>query len=650
MTSTTDLYNLPVAGFLEKLLSERHPELDFAPGSALHDMLVTPSALLLQPLRDYARVALRNLKLRHHAVMNEEELDALASNFLVARRTGERARGVQRVFFARPQSTAISSEARFFDRDGRAFQPLGVTGTSAAAMAGSYDRPSGQYYVDVPCTAADDGVEYEAGAGAVALFQGIPGAVRTLNPQAYSAARDRDSNTQLYARVRGSVVNRDLVKAASIRAAVVDAFPSVRSVRVVGFGDPGMTRDIVTASLAAAPLFRFSFCRKYNLPLDATGAVNHYESDGVTVVRTPIGGRVGAIVDDLDVDFAAIPTSLDGVETTYVPLQPGFRIRLFGSDANDPDIGDYVVSRVLDAPVEPGGPDKRVALLTRALDRESQAEDATELYRYTVVGGVASERFHVGGKVDVLIDSSADVERAVTVAALATDDNGTAEVPLTASASLPSGAPLFEDAVGFADPVLTVLRVEELSFTSDAVLSELTPNVNYLVIRRDRRSRFTLAENDVLVIRGRRADGSSRYAGSRLRVTYVTNPDYAAVQAFLSDDERRDVARDVLVRPPEPVLVDVALRYRGAVVADVVRGAVADLFAAKGFGAEVSAAEIVSAALAAGATDVELPISLTTYADDGGGTVTASSSQDRIACTATQVFRLRSTASVARRG
>jgi len=645
---TYDRFNLPVAPFLERLLAERYPDLDVAPGSALHDLLITPAAFLLQPHRDYMRVAARNLKIRNYAAMNESELDALASNFLVARRDGTRARGTQRVYFSRPQAVMVAVAARFFDAAGRAFVPASAVGVSLSEMTANYDTASAQYFVDVPITASVDGTEYAVGAGSITVVQGVPGAVRTSNLKALTPARDRDSNTELYRRVLGSVVNRDLVKSASIQATIQDNFATVRAVRVAGFGDAAMTRDVVRASLAAQPLFRFSHCLKYNLPLDATGAVNHYEADGISVVQTPVGGRVGAIVDALDIDFFSIPVSLDGVETIRTPLQPGFRIRLFGADADDPDIGDYVVTQVTDAPAEPGGIDVRIALLDRPLDLESDPGDAVDKFRYTIVGSVASERFHVGGKVDVYVDSTADVEKEVIVSSLVTDDNGVAEVPLTASATLPSGAPMFENAVGFENPVVVVARIEEMSFTADVVLSTLTPGVNYVVVRQANRSRYTLADNDVLIIRGTRSDGTARYAGSRLRVTYLTNSDYAAIQTYLDDDMRRDVARDILVKPPQTLLLDLDFAYRGPLEQADVAAYVQEYVAGKGFMAEVTVNEILTLLAGLGVTDVALPMTLTSYYDLGTGETTVTTSQDRIVCSSAQVFRVLSTPSIRR--
>ena len=116
-------FNIPVEQFLIDLLKESYPDLNLNDGSAIHDLIVRPIALMLQPHRDYIRVMARNLKLRNFQVMNEAEMDSLASNFLVSRRDGAQARGVQRVFFNAVQPVNITTSARFLDAQGRSFTP-----------------------------------------------------------------------------------------------------------------------------------------------------------------------------------------------------------------------------------------------------------------------------------------------------------------------------------------------------------------------------------------------------------------------------------------------------------------------------------------------------------------------------------------------
>ena len=644
-----DRFNLPVLPFLARLLRERHPDLNVSPGSAVYDLLLRPAALMLQPQRDFLRVTQRNLSLRNFNAMDEAALDGLAANFLVERRAGTKARGVQRVFFTRAQPVSVGSAARFYDDEGHAFRPLNPLALTQAQLSANTVAATGEYYADVPVVAEEPGEAYVVGAGTVRNVQGVTGATRTVNERSFAFGRDADSNSELYVRVRDSLVNRDLVKKPAIAKAVLDAFDSVRRVEVVGFGDPDMTRDVTTATLAAQELFRRSFCKKVNLPLDGEGNVKFVEDDGVTVVVTPVGGHVGALYDVLDLDFTNLSVTFDGQVYEQIAVQPGFSARLFGSVDDDPDLGDYVVRRVAYVPTEPGGPSRRVLMFDRAFAQVSENGDAVDKYPYTLLGGVHSSRFHTGGAVDVYVDSTADVERTTTLNQVVSAADGVYQVPL-ASAAATDGVSPFENGDGFATPVLAILKIEELDPAADVVVRTLIPGVHYVLVRAEQRGRYVQAAADALIVRGRNEDGAPLFDGARLRVTYLVNSDLPAIQAFLDDDSRRDVTKSVQVRPPQTALVDVDLSYRGeAAVADV-RSILSEYFVEKGFAAEITVNEIVSLLAFFGVTDVTMPVTLTTRYDRGDGRVDVESSQDRLRAGRVRRFRAAADLSVRKLG
>ena len=214
--SDANRFNIPVMEFLTTLLSESFPDLNLAEGSAIHDVLIRPASLLLQPQRDYSRLLLRNASLRNFQVMDEGEMDALAANFGVTRRDGVRARGVQRVFFQSLQPVQIGVEARFLDDTGRAFVPISSVSVTQSQLEAQTIPSTGEYYVDVPVVAVVAGEEGMVSAGTVRNYQGVQGATRTTNDEGFVAGRNSESNSELYARIIGSVTNRDLVKSSAI--------------------------------------------------------------------------------------------------------------------------------------------------------------------------------------------------------------------------------------------------------------------------------------------------------------------------------------------------------------------------------------------------------------------------------------------------
>ena len=641
-------FNIPVEQFLIDLLQESYPDLNLNEGSAIHDLVIRPVALMLQPHRDYIRVMARNLKLRNFQVMNEAEMDSLASNFMVTRRDGAQARGVQRVFFNAVQPVNVTVAARFIDTAGRRFSPSSNVFVTEEELQANFLPSTSEFFVDVPVISELVGEDQSAAAGTVTIVQGIRGATRTNNELGFTSGQNRDSNTDLYLRILNSVVNRDLVKKDGIEKVILDNFSSVRRVKVVGFGDKAMTRDVVSVNVDFQELFRVSFCKKHNVPLDNSGAIAFTDENGNLFSNVPF---VGAIYDVLDLDYLNLETSLDGVTTERIAVRPGYRIRLYGNDGTIDDAGDYTITQVVTSPVAAGGENKMLLLTDRPFSSTSLPNDADNRFKYTIIGPTAANNFHVGGKVDVYVDSAADAERSVVVSRVVTDAAGVAEVPIQASAFNDSGFPIFEDNTGFDLPVLVITKIEQLELETGAVIRELTPNKNYALVRSSSRAAFaSTSTRDVIVIRDPDTSSGLAFAGARLKISYLTNADYNTIDTFLKLDENRDVTKDMKIVRPIISLVNVDLSYRGPANVVDLENIFKDLVSSKGFDSEITVSEIISLLHLFGVTDIKMPVTLLVGTDLGDGSVKTYSSQDRVSVSGNEVFRPAATLSIRKLG
>jgi hypothetical protein len=642
-------FSLPAEAFITQVLQESYPALNLAPGSAIYDLFVTPAALIVQQLRDRSKVVSRNQGLLNYQTMLPEELDRLASNFFVSRRPGTHSTGVQRVVFSTPQVVNITPNAAFTNDDGIRFRPITSVTVSSSALSSNVIVETGEYFVDVACISESTGDQTELAAGAVTGFSGVPGAARTINSTDYVGGQNSESNSRLFSRIKSSLSNKDLVTSSSFKAAILETFTTVRAIKVVGFGDPLMERDVVSVSLAAERLFEQSFCQKVNLPLDASGNVQ-WEDDNGAVITAPIGGFVGAIYDLTGKDFNAIQASLDGRNVEIISVQPNFRVRLLNSE--DPDFvnNDFVVTRVEEVPVAPGGPAVKLVRLDRSLQDTSSVDvsAALDTNPYTILGAINSSHFHVGGKVDIYIDSVSDTTKTVNISVLpplSSSAPTASEVPLTSSfVNEVSGASLFEDGAGFEIPVLAVTKVELVDPSNDNfILQELTPNVHYNLVRKESRGKFTRTEDDVLVIRGSEVapetgDEIPLFVGGRIKVTYTTNPDIPTIQSFLDAEDNRDITKDVRVLAPDIVILDVGMSYRGALSQSAIVDILSEYIKEKSFGAEITVNEIVTVLAFFGVTDIIMPVTLRSRISSSSGTVSFEESTDRLALKDNQVL------------
>lgn len=653
-------FSLPVEAFLQQVLQEKHPKLNVAPGSAVYDLIITPAAVIQQQMRDRMRVIQRNQSLSNFSTMLPEEMDRLASNFFVTRRSGTRATGQQRVYFSVLQNVTIPTTAQFSNDTGLIFKPISQLFVSSTTLAFNIVAETGEYYVDVPVIADQIGENYRLLAGRITRFSGIVGATRTSNLFEMTGGSYAESNSELYARIKKSLSSRDTVKSGGIRSLILENFSSVKDVIVQGYGDPYMTRDTATVVMSIDKMFESSFAQKVNLPLDQNGNVAWTDSANELVVA-PIGGYVGAIYDLTGKDFNSLLVSLDGRKFDTISIQPGFKIRFIGEEDPDKNIY-YVVTRVEEVPIELGGDLVKVARLDRPLVGSTNADTAAAGAEYTVYGFVNVNNFHVGGKIDVYVKSSEESVKEVIVSSLpATESESVTEVPLTSTFLSETGQNYFEGNIGFDGPVNAVLKVEEIdAVDADTVIRTLEPDINYKIIRQEFRGQFTRAASDVLRIEGAESfldqNGDPTgieypaFIGARIKITYATNPDINAIQSFVDQPQNRDVTSDIEIKSPETVLIDVRLSYKGSRPQEEIASILSRYIQNKGFGASISVNEILTVLAYFGVKDVSMPVLLTSSKNNGDGTYTIVNSEDRLEIGPIEMFKAVSELSVTKTG
>lgn len=643
-----DRYALPVASFLRQLLKERYPQFPAGQGSAFGDVLVMPASFIFQQFRDELNVLKRNMSILNYQTMLEEEMDRLAANFFVERREGERAFGTVRVFFDDVQPVSIDQSAVFFDDDNHRYNPISSVTLTAEELQLNEIPDTGEYYADVAVVAQDVGEQYSASAEQVNQFANIQGATRCLNQLAFSTAKADDTNTDVVISIKDSITNNDLVKSRAISKELRANFDSVRSVQVIGAGDVDMSRDVIDAVVSIQEMIPFSYSQKYNLPLDENGDVNWFDEFG-NVVVSPVGGTVAAVRDLTGIDYNAMQVTLDGQVEQIISVQPNYRVRMFQAEGvpNDPDEGDYFVTRVESVPVEPNGVPVKVCRLDRPfrdpnLGSFDPVADA-EKYSYTILGPVSTNRFHVGGKIDVYVDSSANIEETVIVSALSetTTGSGIAEVPIVEDvpADPSTGLPLFEDNKAFFFPFMGVLKIEQVAGdNADAVERTLVAGAQYVVIDAEFRRQFTTQDNDVIRIFGNDENGNPLFIGKRLKITYLSNRDIPLMQEFVDGSEIETKNADIQIYPPDQILLDISLKYRGDLDESVVKDVLERFIQSKSVGASISAQEISVILGVIGITDIEHPMRLTATRDTGTGQLETTTSEDRIELEKYQTF------------
>lgn len=581
--------NIPVEVFLSTLVNEYDSTLDVREGTAIYEMLIKPAAILFQRFRDDLDTFKRDLSLANYNVMDPTMLDALGANYFVYRQAGTKATGLQRIYFRTPIDVTISTTVVFSTASQLQYKPAAPVTVTKEAMAAAYDYQTGLYYVDVTAEALYNGSDYNTEAATVINISGLSSASRTTNITAYTASSDPETPQDFYDRIVQSITNRDLVSRQAISTVIPQMVSNIKSLSVIGYGDPEMTSDVITVAANLQELYP---------PIPGEFITAWLKEDGsyTTDEETPYG-TIGVLRIDpsMGIDF----TQLDVPNVGVVRVDPGWKI-LF-DDAQNRSHGYYVITSV-----------SATELLLNA------PPEAAGTFEFSVYGWTRHDTYHIGGKADIYVDAPV-VTYTITIGYL---DALTIDIHQNENVG-PDSIPRFTNGA-WVFPVCRIQSIAEVSSTIG------TPVV------------ATLEEDRWSLILGREHGLSSdyiafsphpgeTYIGKSFLVTYTAMPDAATAQTFMESDAA-DVTVTTTVYPAKQVLINV--------VADGDPNAsslIYDLIAAKHIGEDVTAAEIHAALALNGITDINYPLVISAVRIDSGGHYTITSSGSVISIERTEI-------------
>jgi hypothetical protein len=281
--------------FIKKRLKEFDSSIDTSPGSPIGDLLINPLSSIIQPSLDFEDYMVSNLSLKDPESMSEEELDAIAANFLVERTQGQKASGHVRLFYSTPITLTIPKGTLF-----RNDQNLTYRTTSSYSITRQMMTLNNEYYPlyhtgDIPIEATDYGEEYITRADTitelVSTFSPAPVAIRNLT--AVTSGADRESNSELKTKILNSVNNQSVASADGIKRVLNDNFSTIDSLTVISNGDAEMIRDVTYSGSVLGNFytsdFNFKVSGLYNYPHNESIAyVGRFaDTDSSTAIALP---------------------------------------------------------------------------------------------------------------------------------------------------------------------------------------------------------------------------------------------------------------------------------------------------------------------------------------------------------------------------
>jgi hypothetical protein len=243
----TDARVVDIAAFVTERIRETFPEIDVTAGSNFTDLFVNPLMALLEPYRiEIGRMTAANATDDPEA-LSDDEVDRKLSNLFVTRDQGNYGVGYARVFFDTPRSVGFDQSTVFSTARGLQYVP------DIAVLVREEDlrRSGALYYIDIEVRSLEP-TSVSVAPGLLTSVSGVEGVVKVTNISQLRAGSERESNADFLDRAVRMVSERSPTTVRGIEALILPYFSTVEVVRAVGFGEPEMTRDILSVELPSA--------------------------------------------------------------------------------------------------------------------------------------------------------------------------------------------------------------------------------------------------------------------------------------------------------------------------------------------------------------------------------------------------------------
>lgn len=235
-----------ILNFITRWVTEYFPDVVLREGTGAYDLLAKAYSILHHTHLDTQDTVLSRLDPREYNNMSEAAMDRLAANWFLTRNQGDRSTGTVRIWFSEPTAVTIPVNFEVITGSGLVFYTNAAFAYSASQLESQ--KQGSLYYCDITVYAKNFGAEYNIGIGEIADIKSpfyLPW-VSVSNQQPFTSGADRETNTEFYARVIGSVNTRNLlITKGSMTATLLESFPTLIEVETLGYGDDGMERDII---------------------------------------------------------------------------------------------------------------------------------------------------------------------------------------------------------------------------------------------------------------------------------------------------------------------------------------------------------------------------------------------------------------------
>jgi len=184
------------------------------------------------------------------------------------------------------------------------------------------------YYFDFNVIASEPGIAYNIGPNEIISIANITSAARVTNLRRFRKGEDEETAEEYVGRLEATLGEKSMVAIRGIAAKLLEGFPEINRLNVIGNGDPEMRRDIITGGGLGDVIAsgntgvtisdgegNINTRRFYTTEADFSAIVG----DATNLVLT-VFGAFGVVVSSMDLDVLRVPemNTVDTVEQEFL--------------------------------------------------------------------------------------------------------------------------------------------------------------------------------------------------------------------------------------------------------------------------------------------------------------------------------------------
>lgn len=228
---------------VKNIITQNDPDIDVSEGSGVTDILINPLSNVLGYYQTILQELQNFLSVVDLTTLSKEDLDAIASTFLLTRRSGSLATGYVKIGFSSAINLTVQKGQQFKTSDGKLFQTIREYSITAGQMSLNVEN---NYFITgaIPIEAMESGDDYTIGPDEInEVVNPTFSYLKVFNPNSFSRGVDDETNETFYERLVNSATSDTSLSKLSFKKIISDHY-DIKDLDVKGFGDVEMVRDI----------------------------------------------------------------------------------------------------------------------------------------------------------------------------------------------------------------------------------------------------------------------------------------------------------------------------------------------------------------------------------------------------------------------